>query len=455
MTRDTHNTDAVPDVLKRLPLLVFAFVTVVFFITSHDFFRTRGAGTGAEAFITGEERAEELLLQFETGQTYKALTYIAFGALSLLGMLSLQRFRPVGVRGLYGMAAVFFFLWCGLSVTWSFEPMITVNKLAIFVMLSLGAVFTAQRFRMEDLLLFVIFSSVVYLAVGVFAETLWGTFRPWASGYRFSGTIHPNGQGMNCALLFLASLFAAARYPQFRGRLVMLAILALAFLVFTKSRTPFAVSFTCLALYAVLWAPGSAKLFLGTASAVLLLATPIFYPVVGPLIERVIMLGRTETTLDHTTQLSGRTDLWAECWHFIQERLLLGWGYNSFWTLDNTQDIARQIDWYSGSAHSVYLDLWLGVGIFGLLAYLILLLGGMVRFGRLTLQSGDAAHGFAFVLLLFSALHGIFESAFLYPAMYTFLVMLIMARGAFVEEPAVAVDEAEAAAPSGTLAAAR
>lgn len=455
MTTDTRTLNPQPDLLLRIPLLVFALLTAVFFITSHDIFRTRGAGTEAESYITTEERAEELLIQFESGQTYKALTYIALGAFSLLGMFALQRFRPVSVRGGYGMIAVFFFLWCGLSVLWSFEPMLTVNKLAIFVMLSLAAVFIAQRFRIEDFLLFVIFSSTIYLIIGVGAEVAWGTFRPWASGYRFSGTIHPNGQGMNCALLFLASLFAAAKYERYRNLLFMLAIVALAFLVFTKSRTPFAISFTCLALYLVLWAPGGAKVLLSTAAIVGLLTTYIFYPVIGPIVESVIMLGRTEVTLDHTTQLSGRTDLWAECWYFIQQRMLLGWGYNSFWTLDNTQDIAREIDWYSGSAHSVYLDLWLGVGIFGMLAYVLLLIGGLARYGRMTLNTGDAAYGFAFVVLLFSVLHGIFESAFLYPAMYTFLVMLLLARGAFIEEPAIAMDGDTEEAAHGALATAR
>lgn len=455
MKTDVQNKEAGLSLLGKFPLFLFALITAVFFITGHDIERTRGAGTEAESFITSEEQAQLLLAQFESGQWINAATYVSLGLISFIGMLAFHRFRPVGLQKLYGRLAVFFFLWCLLSGAWSFQPALTANKLAIFVMLSLAAVFAAQRFRTEDLILFVIFSSTIYLAIGVAAELAWGTFRPWASGYRFSGTIHPNGQGMNCALLFLACLFAIPRVEHLKKSLLLLAVVALIFLVFTKSRTPFAVSFVCLGLYALLWSSGSLKMLLALGVTVVLLATPVFYPVLGPLFEKIIMLGRTETTLSHATQLSGRTELWQECWYYIQQRLLLGWGYNSFWTLENTEDVARQIDWYSGSAHSVYLDLWLGVGIFGMLAYVLLLIGGLIHFARLNVATHDPAYGFAFVLLLFSALHGIFESAFLYPAIYTFIVMMLMARVAFFEEPDAEREIEPMAGSEGNLAAAR
>lgn len=455
MSTASHAADSGQSLLEKFPLFVFALITAVFFITGHDIERTRYAGTEADSFITSEEQAQVLLAQFQTGQLVNAVTYLALGGISFIGMLAFHRFRPVGLRGLYGRISIFFFLWCILSTAWSFDPALTANKVAIFIMLSLAAVFAAQRFRVEDLLYFVIFSSTIYLIIGVGAEVVWGTFRPWVAGYRFSGTIHPNGQGMNCALLFLACLFTIPRAQHLKKILLLLALAALIFLVFTKSRTPFAVTFACLGLYALLWAPGSLKMLLAMATIVVLLATPVFYPVLGPLFEKIIMLGRTETTLSHATQLSGRTELWQECWYFIQQRLALGWGYNSFWTLENTEDIARQIDWYSGSAHSVYLDLWLGVGILGLLAYVLLLVGALAHFGRLNLLTSEPAYGFAFVLLLFSTLHGIFESAFLYPAIYTFMVMMLIARVAFIEEPEQEASDGAAPGAEGMLVTAR
>jgi len=456
MTAQTKTEAQGAGLMDRLPLFVFLFITAIFFVTSHDLFRNQYAAfRGVEQFNPTEEEAMELLLLFEAGQTYKAVTYVLLGVVSLLGLLAFNGVRPLAVRGLYGRVAAFFFFWCLLSAAWSFEPDITARKLAIFVMLSLGALFVAARFRLEDLIYFILVSSVLYLVAGVLSEIFWGSFRPWQAGYRFSGTIHPNGQGMNCALLFLASLFAAARKPEHRRWFELLALLAFVCLVMTKSRTPLGVAFISLGLYALLWTHMSLKVFLATASGLVLCAIPIFYPVVGPLVEKVVLLGRTETTLSNAGQLTGRTDLWAACWEYIQERLLLGYGYNSFWTAANTEDIRYRVDWFSGSAHSVYLDLWLGLGIFGLAAYVILLIGALAYFGRRMMETGDTAHGFAFLLLLFSALHGLFESAFLFPSLYTFLVMMLMARRAFVDDEESEAAESPEPDKRGALAAAR
>ena len=456
MTADSRINEPETSLWQRAPLLLFLFLTAVFFVTSHDMFRNQFAAfRGVEEFNPTEEEALVLLAQYESGQWYKAATYLLLGGVSFLGMLAFSSVRPLAARGFYGRVVVFFFLWCVLSAAWSFEPAITANKLAIFVMLSLGALFVAQRFRIQDLLYFVILSSTLYLIAGVGSEVFWGSFRPWVSGYRFSGTIHPNGQGMNCALMFLACVFAAARPGEWRRQFLMLAVVALTFLVLTKSRTPFALVFISLALYSLLWLPAALKILLVAGAALLACATPIFYPVLGPFIESVVQMGRTETTLSHATQLTGRTELWNECWYFIQQRPLLGWGYNSFWTAENTQDIAMQIDWYSGSAHSIYLDLWLGLGVFGMIAYIILLVGGLAYFGSKSMNTNEPAYAFAFVLLLFSIMHGAFESAFLFPALYTFLVMVLLARCGFVEETDAESEIEPMAASERTLAAAR
>lgn len=434
MTPRTTQRDDARHLWDKTPLFLFLMITVAFFITSHNFFHNRDAVSRGVDFNPTEEEALELLAQYEVGSTYKAITYVALGVLSFIGILAFGRFIPLALRGLYGRVAIFFFMWCILSATWSFQPDLTMRKLAIFVMLSIAAVFTAQRFRMQDFLYFVVFSSGVYLAIGVGAELWWGSFRPWVDGYRFSGTVHPNGQGMNCALLVLSSLFACVYSQRLRKSLALLALIAFVFLLMTKSRTSFGVVLASLAVYALLWTPASFKLFFALFLGVVICTITVFYPVLGPLTEAIFQMGRLASTMDNAGNLSGRSDLWRECFHYIGQSPLLGWGYNSFWTLENTQEIQRQIDWYSGSAHSVYVDLWLGVGLIGAMAYLILILGGLLYFAREAVRTEDFAYGFAFVFLVFAALHSAFESAFLYPALYTFLLMTMFARRAFIEE---------------------
>src|SRR5690606_28217042 len=102
---------------------------------------------GTENFNPTEEEALQLLAQFESGQLYKAATYLAFGAFGLLSLLAFQRYKPVTVRGVYGRLAIAFLAWCVLSLAWTFDQGVTFNKLAILIMVSLGAVAAAQRFR--------------------------------------------------------------------------------------------------------------------------------------------------------------------------------------------------------------------------------------------------------------------------------------------------------------------
>ena len=420
---------------NRTPWVLFLVITVVFFITSHDLLRNSNAlFRGTEEFNPSAEEAMEILATAETGQTYKAITYLAFGAFSVLSLLAFQRFRPAQIRGIYGRLAIAFIAWCGLSLFWSFDYGITTRKLAILLMLFIGAAATAQRFRIQDIAGLVVFSGTIYLLLGIGSELYLGTLRPWVGGYRFSGTIHPNGQGMNCAILLLAALFLAAREERLRVPLLGIAVFAAVFLLLTKSRTPIGTIAAVIVIYGVLSLPGSLKLALATLTVAVLAVIPIFQRVLDSLLNALYLMGRTDIAGTEAKNLSGRAELWEQCWVYIQESPFLGFGYNSFWTLDNTQDIAQKIDWFSGSAHSVYLDLLLGLGVVGLVLYVLLLLGGVARFMAAYKLTSDPAYAFVAVLLLFSMVHGIMESAFLFPAMYMFLINVLFARAAFVEE---------------------
>lgn len=430
------DTDTTVSPMSKTPWVLFLVITTVFFITGHDLLRNQNAlFRSTEEFNPTEEEAIQILAQYESGQMYKAVTYLAFGAFAVLSLLAFQRFNPVTMRGVYSRFAVAFLVWCVLSLAWTFDRSITFNKLAILVLLSIAAVAAAQRFRMEDVAWLVVFSGTVYLLAGIGSELYLGTFRPWVSGYRFSGTIHPNGQGMNCALLLLAALFLFFREQQWRKTLLAIAIFGGVFLLMTKSRTPIGAIGASLLIFGLLRLPLSLKVATAAAVGLVLAAIPIFRRLLDSVLETLYLMGRTDVVGSEAKNLSGRADLWDQCWHFIKQQPFIGYGYNSFWTVDNTRDIAEKIDWYSGSAHSVYIDIVLGLGFVGLALYLILLFAGIARFLWAYQASGDNSYAFAAVLLLFSLVHGIMESAFLYPAIYMFLVTMLFARAAFVREP--------------------
>jgi O-antigen ligase len=141
----------------------------------------------------------------------------------------------------------------------------------------------------------------------------------------------------------------------------------------------------------------------------------------------VLLLGRAE----HVSTLTGRTELWPELLPYARERLFRGHGYGSFWTADRIEEVSGTVFWGLSSAHSVYLDAVLGVGLVGAGALGLAVLTGLVRAARRYRASEDAGHAFFFALLVYGVLDGCAESAFLSPSFITFVAGCGMAEMAF------------------------
>ncbi len=169
---------------------------------------------------------------------------------------------------------LFFAGWAVLSLAWAEDTALTFRRLVVFAILCLAAAAIARRYSLREIVLLTFFCSILFLLIGVSAEILLGTFRPFAPGYRFAGTLHPNHQGINCALLLLSGVAAAD--TEKRGRMLFraCALLGLVFLILTASRTTFAAAMLALALYLAAvssrWAKTALGLGLGIAFCVLL-----------------------------------------------------------------------------------------------------------------------------------------------------------------------------------------
>jgi exopolysaccharide production protein ExoQ len=74
--------------------------------------------------------------------------------------------------------------------------------------------------------------------------------------------------------------------------------------------------------------------------------------------------------------LTGRTDIWYLSWAAIQQRYWAGYGYGAFWAnrWGPANDIWDALNWRVPSSHSGLLELWLGLGLFGVAVFGMLLL---------------------------------------------------------------------------------
>lgn len=79
--------------------------------------------------------------------------------------------------------------------------------------------------------------------------------------------------------------------------------------------------------------------------------------------------------------LSGRTDLWPDVISYILDKPFLGYGYSGFWNGWNgpSGGIWNIHSWLPPHAHNGFLDLWLDLGLVGLLIYVIGYLRNLVR----------------------------------------------------------------------------
>lgn len=85
--------------------------------------------------------------------------------------------------------------------------------------------------------------------------------------------------------------------------------------------------------------------------------------------------------LGKSADLTGRGDTWAKVWELIEERLWFGWGWVGYWPtwvspfegLDTKAGIAVM------SAHNAWIDVWLQLGLVGVLLFAPLVVLTMLR----------------------------------------------------------------------------
>jgi O-antigen ligase len=376
-------------------------VGVVFFFVEHNV-RT----AQYEAFSPWSSAAGSL----EAG--HNVAKGLALGLIGLLGgYLALRSDgRPLRFSGWLTALMLCYVGWLAASVLWSIDPGMSCRRLATLLFFILGAVGFARQFRPRDVALMAIVVGGGYLAVGVGTELALGTFHPWSPEYRFAGTIHPNAQGVQLAVLCLASFCLAAAATRGRTWLWACFAVGLVFLVLTKSRASCA---SLLIAMAALWlatASGRARalaaLTTGLAVSTVALAASFSRADVSDRLLEAVMLGRQE----QSEGLTGRVPLWNELFGYVRARPLEGYGYMAFWTEKNIEDLSADMEWTLREAHNGYLETVLGVGLIGGAILLAVVVVGLGRAAAGYRATGDPGLAFLLGLLAFCLADACLES---------------------------------------------
>lgn len=300
-------------------------------------------------------------------------------------------------------------------MAWADDAMLTFRRVGAFWLLAIGAAGVARAMRRDTLVWFVLLSGAAFIAIGLGVELMLGTFRPLASDHRFAGTLHPNAQGINCAFVVLAGLWLATQTPgRHRFLAVSLVAVGLLFLVLTRSRTPFAALLgASLVLLVHRFRPGRR---LAIAAVLVNVGLAGSFAFVNGILEvpvRWLLLGRGAEDL---ATLNSRVPLWQFLGDFVTRRPLAGYGYSGFMTPEHAAEIPVMLEFGVAGAHSVYLEVLLGVGTVGLVAFLAFAMAALIQAGRPVDRGTDRAGSFLAGILVFELLMGILDATLIFPS---------------------------------------
>ena len=418
-SRHSSSSDFATQSKSRNLWWLMLFLTFVFFFSQH---------TPVNPHSTIENYnadADDIIAGVSGGSTLRQVALLSLGAVSLALLLERRQKQPWARKGLGGLVTLAFVVWALLSPLWADSVSLTLTRTISFFLLVLGAIAVARIFSLTDIVLWTFWANFAYVVTGILIELAFGTLTPWRSGYRFSGTLHPNGQGLQCGLLLLASAAVTSRYRQHRKLLYASMVVTFLLAVLSGSRTGLGATLISLLLYVALTSKRTTKLALLLGGAFCFVALAAFLGT-GTL-ENASRLGRVEDK-GSDQSFNGRTTIWEDLSTFVRARPVAGYGYGGFWTPNRISDISEDEGWGVAASHSAYLDCALSLGIVGLALYIGVLLTSIFVACRNFRRTRNPAYAFfASVLLLFT-LDGVLDSIILGISLLMFVCMVFIAR---------------------------
>lgn len=256
-----------------------------------------------------------------------------------------------------------------VSVLWSYEPSKTINRGIAILGTTLFGVYLSSRYTMKQQLqilgwmfgLAVVLSfvfAVVLPKYGVMGGVHEGKWRGIYNHKTVLGKIMAPS-----AIVFLLLAIGSKKYRLFLWGGFFLSIILLLRSTAATSLLNLITLLAASVAYRVFrlsdkWlVPG----LISTASTSI-----IFYIILS--INTEALLG----SLGKDTTLTGRADMWPYIFEMIWKNPVLGYGYGAFWSGPNTPSfyIWQATGWTPPNAHNGLLDIWLQIGLLGLLIFL-------------------------------------------------------------------------------------
>jgi O-antigen ligase len=301
-----------------------------------------------------------------------------------VGFLILLRWKHVLYAATQEIPLLLLHLFAIASIVWSAAPDVTENEIKALMRAALFGVYLAARFNLKELMKLV----TITLATGVIASLIAVLVFP-SYGIHSSGPLLGTWKGVftfknlfayitaTSALLFLLLLLNTRTQ---RKRMGLLLAISVALLLGSQGRTALASLIVTAALIPAYWiVMQHYKVRVIVFVTGILLVSAMIVAFVANLEFVVVDL------LGKNLELNGRFPIWTLMIEKGQESPWLGYGFSGFWTSD-ASDIVFSLSWASlareagvrFNSHNGFLELFLQLGLIGLILFgisLLVLLG--------------------------------------------------------------------------------
>ena len=248
-----------------------------------------------------------------------------------------------------------------LSSVWSLQPGQSILSGLILLVFTLFVLYFSSSFEARHQLELIVLAGGIALALSIALAVLAPNIGAGTEGWR--GIF---GHKQNCAgaatLLLVTGIHWKSSGVYQRLFQIVYVVMCIVLIVMSESRTGWGLAILALALSGGIW------ILQRLAAKDALLVALSGLPVLGGLSYLAVRSAPLILSgIGKDSTLSQRTIIWAAVWNEIARHPLLGYGYKAFWTglKGASLNVVLTSGWVLAQAQSGFLDVWVQLGVFG------------------------------------------------------------------------------------------